>query len=243
MDTAQVTEPSKDLAEVDSPVKSIVAAEAFRASMEAVRSAQAVARSRARTETRWARLIAGGALLAVGATAWAASHRPTSKASRVAPASKVVALATPAVAAPQPAIATPPREAPPAEVAPQPVAAVVADDGRHAGWCDAAFEQRNWTAIAATCAPAFAARPSESTFALRVAQAEHRRGHVAIAADWARKALAVDGKIPEAFVLVARAEKEAGHASATADAYRRYLELAPRGWHAREARRALRAAR
>jgi hypothetical protein len=242
METAQVTEPSKDLAEVDSPVKSIVAAEAFRASMEAVRSAQAVARSRARTETRWARLVAGGALLAVGATAWAASHRP-SKANPVAPASKVVALATPAVAAPQPAIAPPPREAPPAEVAPKPVAAVAADAGRHAAWCDAAFEQRNWTAIAATCAPAFAARPGESAFALRVAQAEHRRGHVAIAADWARKALAVDKDLAEAYVLVARAEKDAGHAGATTDAYRRYLELAPRGWHAREAHRALRAAR
>jgi hypothetical protein len=240
METAQV-EPSKDVAPVDSPVKSIVPAEAFRASMEAVRSAQAVARARARTETRWARLIAGGALLAVGATAWAASHRP-SKASPVAAPAKVVALATPVIAAPQPAVATPPREAPPAEVAAQPAAAAVADDGRHAAWCDAAFEQRNWTAIAATCAPAFAARPSESMFAMRVAQAEHRRGHVAIAADWARKALAVDKNLAEAYVLVARAEKDAGHASATTDAYRRYLELAPRGWHAREARRALRAA-
>jgi hypothetical protein len=44
-------------------------------------------------------------------------------------------------------------------------------------------------------------------------------------------------------VIVARAEVGQGHARAAADAYRRYLTLAPRGWHAAEARRALRANR
>jgi predicted TPR repeat methyltransferase len=76
-----------------------------------------------------------------------------------------------------------------------------------------------------------------------VAQAQHRRGHIASAADWARKALALDAEIPEAFVIVARAEVGGGHPRAAADAYRRYLTLAPRGWHAAEARRALRALR
>jgi hypothetical protein len=78
---------------------------------------------------------------------------------------------------------------------------------------------------------------------MRVAQAQHRRGHIAIAADWARKALALDADIPEAFVIVAHAERDAGHERDAAAAYRRYLALAPRGWHAAEARRALRAER
>jgi Tfp pilus assembly protein PilF len=78
---------------------------------------------------------------------------------------------------------------------------------------------------------------------MRVAQAQHRRGHLATAADWARKALALDANIPEAFVIVARAELGADHDRAADDDYRRYLALAPRGWHAAEARRALRAER
>ena len=78
---------------------------------------------------------------------------------------------------------------------------------------------------------------------MRVAQAQHRRGQIALAAGWARKALALDADIPEAFVIVAHAERSAGHEQAAADAYRRYLTLAPHGWHAAEARRALRSDR
>jgi hypothetical protein len=126
-----------------------------------------------------------------------------------------------------------------APAAPLPAAAASVDDGRYAVWCDAAFEQRNWTAIAATCPLAFAARPDASELAMRIAQAEDRRGHAALASDWARKALAVDARLPEAYAIVARGEK----GTERADAYRQYLKLAPQGWHAREARRALRAAR
>ena len=251
METAQENESRQDLADVDPLARFRLGSDELRASLEAVRSAQASARARARTETRWARAIAAGALMAVGATAWAAAHRPP-RARATGP--RVALAATPSVAAPQtaPSIALPPREAPPAvrpasseavEPTERSGAAVPGDSGGQVALCDAAFEQRSWTAIASTCAAAFEARPRESALAMRVAQAQHRRGRLAISADWARKALAVDADIPEAFVIVARAEVGVGHARAAADAYRRYLTLAPRGWHAAEARRALRAAR
>jgi tetratricopeptide (TPR) repeat protein len=201
-----------------------------RASLEAVKTAQSAARARARRETRWARALTLGALMAMGVTAWAAAHRP---AKAPAPEKPVVA---PPVA---PTLAPDPIEAPPvAAPAPAPTLPVDAED--RVAKCDAASEQRDWPAVASTCAAAFEARPGDAALAMRIAQAEHRRGHVAVAADWARKALALDASLPEAYVLVGRAAVAAGDTRAAADAYRRYLDLAPRGWHAAEARRALR---
>jgi hypothetical protein len=251
MDTAQETEAPQDLAEIDPLARPRLVSDELRASLEAVRSAQAAARARARRETRRARVIATSVLLAVGVTAWAAAHRPP-RARAIAPGPTVAAVARPALATPPaaPSLEPPPHEAPPAaRPTPETVAvastersgaAVSGDAGGQVALCDAAFAQRNWTAIASTCAVAFEARPRESALAMRVAQAQHRRGHTATAAGWARKALALDADIPEAFVIVAHAEGSAGHARRAAEAYRRYLALAPRGWHAAEARRALR---
>jgi hypothetical protein len=46
--------------------------------------------------------------------------------------------------------------------------------------------------------------------------------------------------LAEGFVIVAHAESHAGHPEAAVEAYRHYLGLAPRGWHASEARAAVR---
>jgi hypothetical protein len=244
MNTAQENASGAEAPEVDPLARPRHAPEGIRASLEAVRSAQAAARARARSETRWARGIAAGAVMIVGVTAWAAAHRPA-RAHAAAPRVAVAPVAAPP-------IAPPPREAPPAEqptpapvaaATERPVAATPADAGERAASCDAAFAQRSWTGIASTCAAAFEARPSDSALAMRVAQAQHRRGYIATAAEWARKALAVDADIPEAYVIVAHAERNAGQAQAAAEAYRHYLALAPHGWHAAEARRALRAER
>jgi hypothetical protein len=253
METAQESESRQSLTEVDPLARPRLGSDELRASLEAVRSAQAAARARARRETRWARGIAAGALMAVAVTAWAAAHRPP-RVPAVAAAPRVAAAATPSVMLPQPApsIAPPLRESPPANrPAPSETvhptersrAAVPRDSSGQVAACDAAFEQRSWTAVASTCAAAFEARPRQSALAMRVAQAQHRRGHLETAADWARKALAVDADIPEAFVIIARADVGAGHPQTAADGYRRYLALAPRGWHAAEARRAVRAVR
>jgi hypothetical protein len=241
METAQESDNRGDLSDVDAAVRPRLGPEALQASLEAVRSAQASARARARRETRWARLIATGALMAIGVTAWAAAHRPPKARAVAARPAVAVAVATPSAATP--AVTTAPTEAPPIAAPPREAPAVEQPASSEAVTaCDAAFEERNWTAIASTCAAAFEARPHESALAMRMAQAEHRHGHIAAAGGWARKALALDADIPEAYVIVAHADVAAGEARAAADAYRHYLALAPRGWHAPEARRALRAA-
>jgi hypothetical protein len=44
---------------------------------------------------------------------------------------------------------------------------------------------------------------------MRVAQAEHRRGHIAAAGTWAHKAIAIDPTLPEAYAIVAVVAKKA----------------------------------
>ena len=84
--------------------------------------------------------------------------------------------------------------------------------------------------------------PRDPALAMKVAQAYHARGRYADAGVWARRALALDGVDPEALVILAHAERRAGRPAAAKDAYRRYLTLAPRGWHVAEARAAVRPA-
>ena len=174
--------------------------------------------------------------MAVGFTALAAAHRPmkthpVSAAPGIAPQASVQVEAPPEKPSAASFVASTERSQSPL---PDGLGDPVAQ-------CDSAFARRDWTAISATCAAASGARPRDSALAMRVAQAQHRRGHIADAAVWARKALALDAEIPEAFAIVAHAEIRAGHSREAADAYRQYLTLAPRGWHSAEARRALRA--
>jgi tetratricopeptide (TPR) repeat protein len=132
-----------------------------------------------------------------------------------------------------------PAAAPVSAPAPAPAQpALAAGAARHAAACEAAFAAGHWRAAGPTCAAAFAEQ-NDARVALRAAHAFHRRGHLDQAGDWARRALALDDQLAEAHVIVAHAATDAGHAGEAAAAYRRYLELAPRGWHAPEARRAL----
>lgn len=212
--------------------------EEFRASLDAVRSVQETARSRARRETHRARMITVVVLAGVGIVAWNISSRRSHRAQVIA-APSVAPAAVVATPSPTP---TPPVEAPPA-TRPAPAVAAPAIDpaaaAEDAAACDAAFAEHRWQVVAPACAAAFKARPQNSALAMRVAQAQHRRGYVADAGDWARTAIELDPTSAEAFVILARAEVAAGKPGAAATAYRRYLLLAPRGWHASEARRAL----
>lgn len=211
-----------------------------RASLEAVRAAQEVARRRARQQTRRARLwlltmMGGVAVAAVFGPRFARGwprHAPVARAALPSPPST-----TPA------AIAAPPESAPP--VSPPAVSPTKALDGTPpATGCDpTAIQTAPWRASPEACARAFESEPTNASFALAVAQAEHAHGHLAEAARWANRALAVDPDAAEAYVIVARAEAQAGRPPQAVAAYRHYLELAPRGWHRSEARAALRRAR
>jgi tetratricopeptide (TPR) repeat protein len=236
-----------------------------RASLAAVRVAQASAQRRARQQTVqariWLALLVGAAALGAltlrpRVTAWRRSRAETSKPAGTSPRTPSVApgaaapvamahAAQPAIAA-EPAIAKPAappvwQPGPSALSAAVPVAArsKAKDTGHPAEGCDTSTRSGLWRRSPAACARAFAADPKNASLALAVAQAEHAHAHLDEAAQWARRALALDPHAAEAYVIIARADAENGRDGDARAAYERYLELAPRGWHKPEARAAL----
>jgi tetratricopeptide (TPR) repeat protein len=109
--------------------------------------------------------------------------------------------------------------------------------------CGDTFRERKWRLSIEACTQAFTARPKDAGLALKVAKSYYARARGVEAGEWANKAIALDPTLAEAFVLVARADGKAGETGRAVEAYRRYLVLAPRGWHAPEARAAVRAHR
>ncbi len=224
--------------------------EEVRASLAAIQAARAAAELRLQRDSLRVRLLTMAllALVAVGTFALAGHLRARRRAAAAARAfaATIVPSALPSPA-PAPAIAQG------VEVAA--VAAPVADEiatvtpatqsatPEALAACREAYDRHRWHAAADACADAFATAPLDASLALKVAQAQHARGHYADAGVWARRAIALEDVDPDAFVILAHAERRARHPAAAASAYRHYLILAPRGWHAAEARAALRGAR
>jgi hypothetical protein len=179
-------------------------------------------------EQRRAKGASVAALTALPPPAFAPEAEPP----RSPPSSSVAVAAAPPVAAPVVAASDAPRA--------EPAAAAVRDDATAA--CGHAYDRHRWRTAVKACAAAFETQPHDAALAMKVAQAQHARGHYGDAGEWARRAIGLDGVDPEAFVILAHAEARAGHPLAARAAYRRYLTLAPRGWHASEARAATRAA-
>jgi Flp pilus assembly protein TadD len=95
-----------------------------------------------------------------------------------------------------------------------------------------------WRLSAQACVRAFDLDPNNGALALAIAHAEQAHGTPEESARWAERALSLNPDAAEAYVLIARAAARRGHADEARAAYRRYLELAPRGWHQGEARAA-----
>jgi tetratricopeptide (TPR) repeat protein len=207
-----------------------------RASLEAVRVAQEDARRRAREQTRQARIWFA---LGLGIAGTLGVFGPRVVRARRARAQ--VAAVAPAVAPPA-AVAAAPEMAPPAPSPAAPVAvAPSAASAELAAGCDrAAIHTTPWRISAEACAQAFEADPHDASLALAIAQSEHAHSHLPESAKWAQRALAIDPNAAEAYVIIARARAKAGDLPEAREAYRHYLELAPRGWHHAEARAALR---
>jgi tetratricopeptide (TPR) repeat protein len=72
-----------------------------------------------------------------------------------------------------------------------------------------------------------------------LARAEIDLGRAAEAQNWAKKALRIKRDLPDAYVFLGGAEQEMGRPAEAKAAYRKYLELAPTGRHARELRAVL----
>ena len=211
----------------------------MRASLSAVRAAQAEARARNRNETWKARILVGTAAVtfAVGLVAtrtWAARtpHRRAPVAATVALTERPApALAAPMLAAP---LEAPMPAAPETSPTDDATAGAVAE-------CELLCKRHRWRQAAEPCAVAVETRPDDAAIVLGLAQSEHARNHLAEAGKWAKRAIALDPNLAEAFIIRAHAEASVGEAAAATRDFRRYLALAPRGWHAKEAREALRA--
>jgi Flp pilus assembly protein TadD len=221
--------------------------EEVRASLAAIQAARTAAEQRMQRDSFRIRALTmiALALIAVGSFALAGHLRARHHAAAAKAAAAAIAPALPAPAPESPA----PAPVAVAEAAPAndevstvtPAARSVSPDALPA--CLDAYERHRWHAAAAACADAFTADAHDASLALKVAQAQHARAHYADAGDWARRALALEDADPEAFVILAHAERRAGHPMAARNAYHQYLLLAPHGWHAGEARAALRGAR
>lgn len=210
-----------------------------RASLAAVRAAQGSAQRRARQQTMQARIWL---VLLVGAVAlgavtlrprvaqWRQSRartvKPAQVSSRTPPRAWPIAL-RPAAPAAMAHVAGPASAAEP----------VIAKPAAEA--CDTSTRSGLWRRSPEACARAFAADPTNATLALAVAQAEHAHARLGQAAQWAKRALALDPNAAEAYVIIARDDTDNGRDEDARAAYQRYLEIAPRGWHKAEARAAL----
>jgi tetratricopeptide (TPR) repeat protein len=249
------------------PVKLALSNE-VRASLEAVRVAKEAARVRARQQTLRARLwfvaaVAGlagiGFAVAPRVGRWrqarahtaapAAAARPApitveraAPPPRPEPPSAAAPAPAPAFApAPAPIAALPAATATPARALPAVAAGTKAPDvaARDDETCDMALVRgARWRVSPEACARAFEADPRDANLALAIAHAHHVRGNAAETLQWAQRALAIDAGVAEAYVLIGRVEAAAGRDDDARAAYRRYLELAPRGWHKAEARAA-----
>jgi tetratricopeptide (TPR) repeat protein len=226
-----------------------------RASLAAVRVAQESAQRRARQQTMqariWLALLVGAA--ALGAVTlkprvaeWRQSRAKAAKPPQTPPTALGPAAPVATAHAAQPAIAwsTAPAAREPGPSVPsaaEPVAAQAKanDTGVPAEGCDTSTRSGLWRRSPQACARAFAADPKNASLALAVAQAEHAHAHLGQAAQWAKRALALDPNAAEAYVIIARADAENGRDEDARTAYQRYLEIAPRGWHKAEARAAL----
>jgi hypothetical protein len=90
---------------------------------------------------------------------------------------------------------------------------------------------------AANIPPAATAEPA--AVLTRRAETAVAQGRAGEALDLANLALGSDPRFSDAYIVVGKIERENGRLPASRDAYRKYLELAPLGTHAEEARAAL----
>jgi hypothetical protein len=102
--------------------------------------------------------------------------------------------------------------------------------------CDRARSVGDPRRILADCARAASEPDAPSDLLALLARLELERGAFAKAASRARRAIALDPNLAEAYAYLGFAEAEAGRRREAMAAYRRYLALAPRGSYAEDVR-------
>lgn len=104
------------------------------------------------------------------------------------------------------------------------------------GKCREANSKNKYAVVVESCGLALAAKPDDPEAALMIAHAEFERGRSAQALTWARKVINADPSQADAYVFMGGAEQAAGRTKAAREAYRKYLELAPKGRYASDLR-------
>jgi hypothetical protein len=106
--------------------------------------------------------------------------------------------------------------------------------------CRKAFGQRRYKDVRDSCARAFDAKPDAAELAALIAETEFDRGRALAGLSWARKAIAANPNLADAYVFIGSAEQQSRHVQAAKTAYLKYLELAPKGRYARDVRAVVR---
>ncbi len=102
--------------------------------------------------------------------------------------------------------------------------------------CRKAYESRKYKDIVLACKRALEIKADAADVMVMLAHAELDRGRAGQALAWATKAAAADPNLAEAYVFIGGAEQEAGRRREAKDAYKKYLELAPKGQYANDVR-------
>ncbi len=147
----------------------------------------------------------------------------------------MVAAAVP-TSAPASAIALPAAREP-AKPSPEPASAPQASEAATAeSACRKAYASEKYRAIIDNCRRALELNADDARLMVMMAHAELDRGRNSTALRWARKAVAVDPKLPDAYVFIGEIEQEVGNNAGAKAAYSKYLELAPTGKYASDLR-------
>jgi len=105
--------------------------------------------------------------------------------------------------------------------------------------CRDNLQKQQTTQISGTCEAAIELDATLAKPLLAWAMSEFRRGHIQVAAAWVRKIMKVDPTLADAYLILGVAEQGSAHVTGARQAYKRYLELSPRGAYASEVRSAL----
>ncbi|HEX3699009.1 MAG TPA: DUF4388 domain-containing protein [Polyangia bacterium] len=102
--------------------------------------------------------------------------------------------------------------------------------------CRAAFSQGKVREAATACAAAKDANGESGDALLLLAHVEFNRNHLKDALQWAEKAIKIDPNLADAYVIFGGVQQDAGRNREAKWAYKKYLELAPRGQYAADLR-------
>jgi Tfp pilus assembly protein PilF len=102
--------------------------------------------------------------------------------------------------------------------------------------CRLAFARNRLRDALAACTAATTANPRSAVALTMLAHTELNRGRLARANELAEKAIAIDPDQADAYVIIGGVHQDSGQNREAKAAYRRYLELAPRGRYADELR-------